>query len=689
MKKVAGTFLTFLVLLLITVNSLYGQSNNAGLYKNGQMRTSEEGFAAEEFRRGVQAFYRGSYNESVLQFEKALSYLPEDTLILEWLGKAYYYSGLEGTAIQNWNRAVSSGYNGLLLNNKIEIVRERRISDSSADGGQRYTEAGVFPGNFNGNLIFSGPISVLPNNNGTNWILSYGSNDLVLMDLNGLVVNRITGPINGFDRPVDIIRLKDGNLLISESAGDRLSVFSSKGRFISYIGEKGRGLGQFVGPQYLAQDNRNNIYVSDYGNSRVDVFDKDGKPLFFFGKPQSDFEGLKGPTGIAAIEDSIYVCDDIKGAIYEFDQAGNFKRILVEPKTFRHPESMKVWNNYLVVCDSNKVISVDTETGATYTNVTTGNAPSRLTSAVPDVNGNVIVTDVKTNEVYVMAKMQELVGGLFVQIERVNASKFPEVVVDLKVENRHRSPVVGLKENNFYITEDKRSVAKLKYLGSGSNNSYADITLIIDRSTYTSRYEEQVNTVVREIASAMNNSGTLRIVSAGKIPASEYTGHPKGAKDFNSSALKIPVSSDVSLDLAIRLASNDLINAGRKRAIIFISAGKVTLSAFEKYSLAETTAYMNNNHISFLSVRVNQSADDEEIEYLVKNTPGDEYYLFRPEGLSRIVDDILDIPNGIYSFSYTSTMTTNFGQKYLPVEVEAYLLNRSGRDETGYFAPLQ
>lgn len=689
MKKVAGTFLTFLVLLLITVNSLYGQSNNAGLYKNGQMRTSEEGFAAEEFRRGVQAFYRGSYNESVLQFEKALSYLPEDTLILEWLGKAYYYSGLEGTAIQNWNRAVSSGYSGLLLNNKIEIVRERRISESSADGEQRYTEAGVFPGNFNGNLIFSGPISVLPNNNGTNWILSYGSNDLVLMDLNGLVVNRITGPINGFDRPVDIIRLKDGNLLISESAGDRLSVFSSKGRFISYIGEKGRGLGQFVGPQYLAQDNRNNIYVSDYGNSRVDVFDKDGKPLFFFGKPQADFEGLKGPTGIAAIEDCIYVCDDIKGAIYEFDQAGNFKRILVEPKTFRHPESMKVWNNYLVVCDSNKVISVDTETGATYTNVTTGNAPSRLTSAVPDVNGNVIVTDVKTNEVYVMAKMQELVGGLFVQIERVNASKFPEVVVDLKVENRHRSPVVGLKENNFYITEDKRPVAKLKYLGSGSNNSYADITLIIDRSTYTSRYEEQVNTVVREIASAMNNSGTLRIVSAGKIPASEYSGHPKGAKDFNSSALKNPVSSDVSLDLAIRLASNDLINAGRKRAIIFISAGKVTLSAFEKYSLAETTAYMNNNNISFVSVRVNQSADDEEIEYLVKNTPGDEYYLFRPEGLSRIIDDILDIPNGIYSFSYTSTMTTNFGQKYLPVEVEAYLLNRSGRDETGYFAPLQ
>lgn len=669
--------------------NIYSQTQSAGLYKNGEMRSAEEGFAAEEFRRGVQAYYRGSFNDAVLQFERALSFMPEDSLILDWLGKSYYRSGLEGTAIQNWSRAGDAGYGGLLLQNRIEIVRERRVIDDTIEGQMRYTEAGVFPGNFEGNLIFSGPISVLPNNNGTTWILSYGSNDLILMDVNGTVINRITGPINGFDRPVDIIRLKNGNLLISESAGDRLALFTSKGKFVNYIGSKGRGLGQMVGPQYIAQDSRDNIFVSDYGNSRIDVFDKDGNPLFFFGKPQSDFEGLKGPTGIAAIDDCIYVCDDIKGCIYEFDLSGNFRRAVVEPKTFKHPESMKVWNNYLVVCDSNKVISVDSQTGATYMNVSTGNAPSRLTSAVPDVNGNVIVTDVKTNEIYIMAKMQELVGGLFVQIEKVNASKFPEVIVDLKIENRHRSPVVGLKENNFYLTEDKRPVSRLKYLGSGSNNSYADITMIIDRSTYTARYEEQVNTVVREIADAMNGSGTLRIVSAGKIPSLEYTGNPKGAKNFDSSALKTPVSSEVSLDLACRLACNDLINAGRKRAIIFVTAGKVTLNAFEKYSIAETCAYMNNNNISCLSVRVNQSASDEEYTYLVENTPGEEYYLFRPEGLSKVVEDILDIPNGVYSFSYTSAMSTNFGQKYLPLEVEVYLLNRSGRDETGYFAPLQ
>lgn len=687
MKKFGKLFSLFF--FITAINSLYSQTSTAGLYSNSANRTSEEGFAAEEFRRGVQAFYRGSFNEAVLQFEKAISYMPEDNLILEWLGKAYYHAGLEGTAIQNWQRASDAGYGGVLLQNKIEIVRERRISEELIEAETRYTEAGVFPGTYEGNFIFSGPISVLPNNNGTFWILCYGSNEFILMNVNGTVINRVTGPINGFDRPVDMIRLHDGSILVSESAGDRLSLFSEKGKFLKYFGSKGRGVGQLVGPQYMAQDNRKNVYVSDYGNSRVSVFDKDGNGLFYFGKAQSGFEGLKGPTGIAALGESIYVADDIKGCIYEFDQAGNFKRMVVEPKTFKHPESMKVWQNYLVVCDSNKVISVNPDTGATFMNVSTGNAPSRVTSAVPDVNGNVLVTDIKTNEVYVMAKMQELVGGLFVQIERINASKFPEVIVDLKVENRHRLPVVGLKENNFYFTEDKRPVSKLKYLGNSSDTEFADIAVIIDRSSYTQPYQEQVNTIVRDISSSMNGKGNFLVISAGRIPAVEFKGNPKGCAEFSCEGLKTPVSSVVPMDLALRLASNELINTTRKKAIILVSAGKVTVGAFEKYSLAESSAYMNNNSIYCLGLRVNQGGADEELNYIVNTTKGDEYYVFRPEGLSSVLKEIIDIPSGVYSFSYTSSLSTNFGEKYLPVEVEAYLLNRSGRDETGYFAPLQ
>lgn len=668
--------------------SVFSQTSSAGLY-SGNVRTSEEGFAAQEFRRGVQSYYRGTFNDAVMQFEKALGYMPNDSLILEWLGKSYYHSGMEGTAVKSWSKAVQNGYGGLLLKNKIEIVQDRRTGAFRSDFNARYTEAGAFSGSYGDGMVFSGPVSVLPENDGTVWVLAYGSNELVKLNINGTVVSRVTGPMNGFDRPMDLIRLEDGTMLVTESAGNRLCVLDKKGKFIKYIGKKGRAVGNLVGPQYAAHDSRQNIYVSDYGNRRIAVFDRDGKGLFCFGAARDDFAGLKGPTGIAVAGENVYVADNIFGGIYEFDLAGNFQRILVPEKTFQHPESIRVWNDYLVVCDSNRVFSVDSGSGSVFENISAGNAPARLTCAVPDVNGNVVVSDVISNEVYVMSKMQELVGGLFVQIEKVNASKFPEVFVDVRVENRYRSAVVGLGENNFYITEQKRPVNKLKYLGSSSYSQFSDITLLIDRSRRSSEFGEQINAAVREIAASMKNRGTLKIVSASKIPALEYSGKPSGALKFDVAALKNPVSDEIPLDLALRLAANDLVNAEHKRAVVIISAGKVSLNAFEKYSLSETAAFLNNNHISVASVLLTQNACDEELDYIVSNTPGKEYYIFRPEGLSGIVGDLVDIPSGLYTFSYTSVLSTNFGEKYLPVEVEAYLLNRSGRDECGYFAPLQ
>ena len=90
-----------------------------------------------------------------------------------------------------------------------------------------------------------------------------------------------------------------------------------------------------------------------------------------------------------------------------------------------------------------------------------------------------------------------------------------------------------------------------------------------------------------------------------------------------------------------------------------------------------------------MNLMLSQGAASSEIDYICKNTEGGEYYVYREKGLAQVVDDIINIPSGIYVLSYTSSLQTDFGQRYLPVEVETYLMNRSGRDESGYFAPLQ
>ncbi len=76
------------ILLSVLSFSLFCQNitSDAGMtVPENRIRTSSEGFASEEFRRGVQAYYRGAFNEAIVQFEKALSFMPDDSLILDWL----------------------------------------------------------------------------------------------------------------------------------------------------------------------------------------------------------------------------------------------------------------------------------------------------------------------------------------------------------------------------------------------------------------------------------------------------------------------------------------------------------------------------------------------------------------------------------------------------------------------------
>src|SRR5574344_530127 len=337
MKKSVSFFATLLLLASVSFSQVNLRDTAREI--DGSGRSANSGFAEEEFRRGVQSYYRGAFNESVLQFEKALSYLPGENMILDWLGKAYYRSGIEGAALQQWQAAYDGGYGGILLQNRIEIVRERRITGAEYDSSQRYTESGSFPHVYENTLIYSQPISVLPNEDGSIWVVAYGSNEVVRFDVNGIVTKRVRGPLNGFDRPMDIIRLADGNLLVSEFAGDRLSLLDKNGNFIKYIGSRGRGEGQLVGPQYMATDSYGNIYVSDFGNNRVVAFDADGNGLFHFGSKTADFGGFESPTGIAVVDDRIFVADSVKGGIYEFDRSGNYVGVLVNDKTFARPET--------------------------------------------------------------------------------------------------------------------------------------------------------------------------------------------------------------------------------------------------------------------------------------------------------------------------------------------------------------
>ncbi len=647
---------------------------------------ADRAIAYEEFRRGVQSFYRGNFNESIFLFEKALSYIPGEALILDWLGKAYYRSGLEGVAISQWTEAQAEGYGGLLLKNKIEMLRDR--ASGVLPSKKRFVESVSFTALQTDTVLFRQPLSVLPLTDGGFWLTAYGTNEVLRFNANGLITKRVKGPIAGFDRPFDIIALADGRLAVSEFSADRISILSAEGAFVSSFGKTGHANGELVGPQFLASDSYGNIFVSDFGNARIVVFSPKGEALFSFGERSKSFAGFIAPAGIAIVDDLVYVADAIKGTIFVFDTAGNYMYPLIPKDSVKGIESLRAWNGNLLACTKNQALYVTISDATVVPLAGLGNAPIRLTAVSPDANDNLLAIDYHNEAVHILSPVNELAGGLFLAIEHVYSDRFPRVTLDVRVLNRDGKQIVGLDHRNFFVSEKNRPASELTLVGAGYLNQSFDVSFILPRAPQSRQEKTAVDNAIVEIAKLMNRSAKIHVVFASDKALDGGVFSPQ-LLESRPLVRRGSVSTQWHFDSALRLAAGKLMTSQPKRAVVYFNYSSLAEESFARYNLYDLAAYMKNNGILFYSLNFNRNAVSDELRYLCEETEGKALYVYAEEGLNPLVQHIRDYSNGCYRLQYSSTLPTDFGHAYLPVEVEVRYLKRSGRDETGYFAPLK
>ena len=101
-----------------------------------------------------------------------------------------------------------------------------------------------------------------------------------------------------------------GQLYVSDTMNSRVAVFDAEGKFVRQVGKQGDSFGEFDKPKGLALDTFGNLYVADSSWSIVQIFNPRGEVLLFFGG-RSRYPGMfENPTGIAIDrQNRIYVCD--------------------------------------------------------------------------------------------------------------------------------------------------------------------------------------------------------------------------------------------------------------------------------------------------------------------------------------------------------------------------------------------
>lgn len=657
----------------------------------------------DAFRTGVEAYHRGRYAESLLSFEKALVDTPQDALGLYWLGKAYYRLGLSTTAMDRWKEATASGGQNPFVESRIELV-DGMYAPVREPLASRYVRVTEVPGKTSQGIQFNRPSWIEPRVDGSIILVSHGTNELLFIDANGQIIRRIQGGSSGFDRPFACTVLADGSLFLSEFQADRIVRLNPEGRIIGYA-ENRSGSNRLSGPQYLAADEAGFVFASDAGSGRIIKYSADGSWILSFGERTQVFDGLKLPTGIAIRDQKIYVADAFMKMVFVFDLYGNYLGPIPSNR-FERPEGMRSIAEGLLIADGSRVVLLDPESGSIRELYRSERRNPHIVSAAFDANGDLLLADFDASELVYSSDPQSRYAGLSVEVLRVYSDSFPRISLDVVVRDRAGKPVTGLDAANFYIAERVRRTerrvegektvdvvlesiipaAGYDFGGTLDASSRIDSIVLVEGSPGLQALRLEARDVLSDFYASLGSDASAGLVLAGTSAQPTVSG---GLGPMTATILNMQGSVSWRFDTGLRLAAGSLgVSAGR-RAVIYLTTGSTNESLLVGSSLAELSSLLGANGISFHAIVIGRGTVSAVIEYLATASGGSVIRASRPEGLSSIAQDIRKYPTGRYRLSFVSGANDGFGRTYLHLGVEAYLRDRSGKDETGYFAPLR
>ena len=151
------------------------------------------------------------------------------------------------------------------------------------------------------------------------------------------------------------VKVYQNQVYVCDWKNNRIQVFDLELSCITSFGSKGSGQGQFDRPNDLAFDSQGNIYVSEYNNNRVPVLDHNGRYLRQLGD-ESGPGKLDQPEGIHIAHDCVYVSDSHNHRIAVFQLSGafltSFGKCGMGRGEFKFPRSTVFdCDGFLCVCD--------------------------------------------------------------------------------------------------------------------------------------------------------------------------------------------------------------------------------------------------------------------------------------------------------------------------------------------------
>lgn len=165
-------------------------------------------------------------------------------------------------------------------------------------------------------------------------------------------------PVAGFKSATSIAMSAKGNIFITDPDGSKVVMFDQNLNYLKHFVLKGNA-NELISPKMIALDHKENMYVLDYSQSKVYVYNIVGALTASFGKRGSLNGEMSLPKGIAVDSKSnIYISDTFNNRIQIFNHKGDFLYATGSrggaPGQFSSPEGISMSpTDELLICDKN------------------------------------------------------------------------------------------------------------------------------------------------------------------------------------------------------------------------------------------------------------------------------------------------------------------------------------------------
>ncbi|GAW29658.1 hypothetical protein [Carboxydocella sp. ULO1] len=192
------------------------------------------------------------------------------------------------------------------------------------------------------------------------YVCDLNSNQILILDKNGNLINRLFLSTNGaIVKPVFITGDNQERLFVADVFYHQVIVLDNLGNIIQKIAKPGHEKGQVYYPYGIAYDQGNKrIYVSDFGNQEVDIFDINGSWL-------GDIPTLRGKQirGLAWDErrDLLWAVDIFNHSVLILNKEYKIVEQINELSTGQFlyfPNSVRVFGNEVLIADkeNNRIV---------------------------------------------------------------------------------------------------------------------------------------------------------------------------------------------------------------------------------------------------------------------------------------------------------------------------------------------